>query len=45
MGDGNELDIEWPYTPALAIVHWKHLGPAQQAFLFDPVASQPECER
>jgi hypothetical protein len=45
VGDGNELDIERPDAPALAIVHRKHLGPAQQSFLFDPVASQPECER
>ncbi len=45
VGDGNELNIERPDAPALAIVHRKHLGPAQQSFLFDPVASQPECER
>ena len=44
MGDGNELHIEGPDHPSLAVANRNELGSAQQAGFFDAAASQAQSQ-
>ena len=45
VGDGDQLDVEGPDVPALAVLDRHQPGPVEQAGLLDAVAGQPERQR